>query len=99
MEVPVSIAVDPDELRSGSGQWIALSGEGARVRAALELAVAEAATSAGHPAVGDELGRFWSRWGSALAARVSDLDLLGQLLDASGGAYGSVETCLSRSIR
>ena len=95
----MSIAVDPAELSSAAAPLDALAVELAQIRAGAELAVAGAAVAAGHPLVSGELDRLWARWGSALAARVADLDLLGRLLGEAAEGYRAVEGALLRSAR
>jgi hypothetical protein len=95
----VSIAVDPDDLEATAPAWGALADDVARLRGAVQLAAATAAMSAGHPLVSAELDRFWARWGSAFAVRVSDLDLLGRLAASGAEAYRSLEMTVARNVR
>ena len=95
----MSIAVDPAELAGAAAPLDALAAELAQIRAGAEVAAAAAAMAAGHPLVSGELDRFWSRWGSVLAARSADLDMLGRLLSEAAGGYQSVEAALLRSVR
>lgn len=90
------IGVDIEGLRAGAGDWRSLSADGARLRAALELAVAEAVVGCGHPLVADQLDRLWARWGSALAARAADLDVLSGVVGQVADAYAQVDAAAAR---
>lgn len=91
------IQVDVEGLRDCAGDWAPLADEAAQLRVALERAVAGAAVAAGHPLVGTQLERVWARWGSALAARIADLEVLGQLVSETASTYHAVDQVSLRS--
>lgn len=95
-EVGVRIGVDIEGLRSSAAEWRSLSSDAAEVRAAVELAVATAVVGCGHPLVGDQLDRLWARWGSALAARAADLEVLEVVVGAAADSYAQVDAMTAR---
>ena len=92
----MSIAVDPHAVGTSAVRWADVASAAADLHSALELAVAAAATSAGDALILDALTRFWSRWGTSVAARMSDFGLLGELAGEAAGAYSSVEATVAR---
>lgn len=92
----MSIVVDPGAVGGSAVRWRDVASDAGDLHNAIELAVAAAATSAGNTLVLEELTRFWSRWGSSVAARMADLGVLAATVGDVGATYASVESTIAR---
>lgn len=92
----MSIAVDPHAVAASASRWSLMASDAGELHSALELGIATGVTHVGDPLIAAALTRFWARWGTSVAARMSDFGLLGELVGETGAAYSTLEADIAR---